>query len=244
MKGFDEATYGERIADVYDDWFGEITDTAACVEALQGWAGSGPVLELGVGTGRLAIPLANAGLQVTGVDASVAMLQRLAAKPGGGLVETIAGDMVDPQLDDRRFSLVFVAYNTLFNLTAPGAQQACFSNIATLLSDRGRFVVEAFVPDPDRIGPTDVVVPRSVAVDRVVLSVTLSGPDRQLLGQYIDITEAGIRLRPWHIRHAGPDELDAMANEAGLTLQSRAAGWRGEPFDDDSPAHVSVYVPG
>jgi SAM-dependent methyltransferase len=201
------------------------------------------VLELGVGTGRLAIPLARTGLQVTGVDSSAAMLERLKAKPGGTSVETLVGDMVDPPVGGRRFSLVFAAYNTLFNLTDPGAQEACFENVAGLLTGDGRFVVEAFVPDPDRVGPTDVVVPRRVAADRVVLSVTQSRPgDQTLLGQYIDITEDGIRLRPWHIRYAGPDQLDAMAGAAGLRLDTRSAGWQSERFDDDSPTHVSVYV--
>lgn len=244
MEGYDASTYGDRIADVYDDWYGEITDTTACVTSLRQLAGAGPVLELGVGTGRLAIPLAEGGLRVSGVDSSPAMLERLRAKPGGGAVEAVTGDMVDPPVGDRRFSLVFVAYNTLFNLTEPGAQQACFRNIAALLTDGGRFVVEAFVPIPDRVGPTDVVVPRTVSADRVVLSVTRSPAGEQtLLGQYIDISEAGIRLRPWHIRYSHPDQLDAMAEEAGLTLASRSAGWRDEAFDADSPAHVSVYVP-
>ncbi len=243
VEGYDEATYGDRIADVYDDWYGEITDTTACVERLRQLAGEGPVLELGVGTGRLAIPLAHTGLRVTGVDTSTAMLQQLAAKPGGSSVETIAGDMAAPPIGDRTFALVFVAYNTLFNLTAPGAQQVCFGEAARRLDRAGRFVVEAFVPDSDGVGPTDVIVPREVTADRVVLSVTRSRPDEQvLLGQYIDITETGIRLRPWHLRYAWPDELDAMANKAGMTLESRSAGWRDEPFDDESQTHVSVYV--
>jgi SAM-dependent methyltransferase len=242
VEGYDEATYGDRIADVYDDWYGDITDTAACVEALTRLARGGPVLELGVGTGRLAIPLASAGLRVTGVDSSAAMLERLAAKPGGEAVETVLGDMVDPAVGTRQFALVFAAYNTLFNLTGIGAQQRCLTSVAGLLGDHGRFVVEAFVPDPDRVGPTDVVVPRKVSADRVVLSVTRSRPDDQtLLGQYIDITEAGIRLRPWHIRYAAPDQLDAMAAAAGLVLESRSAGWRDQPFDDESATHISVY---
>ncbi len=158
-------------------------------------------------------------------------------------MEAVTGDMVDPPVGDRRFALVFVAYNTLFNLTGPGRPAGLLRQGGGAADRRGRFVVEAFVPDPDRVGPTDVVVPRQVTADRVVLSVTQSRPDDQtLLGQYIDITEAGIRLRPWHIRYAGPDELDAMASAAGLALEARSAGWNGEPFDDDSPTHVSVYA--
>lgn len=242
MDGFDDATYGERMADVYDDWYADITDTSACVTTLIRLAGPGPVLELGVGTGRLAIPLAESGLAVAGVDSSPAMLDRLRSKPGGQRVEALHGDMADPPVGDRRFRLVVVAYNTLFNLTEPGDQAACFVRSAEVLDDEGLLVVEAFVPDPDRIGRGGEVVARSVTADRVVLSVTLGRPAAQtLLGQYVDITEAGIRLRPWQIRYASPTELDAMAADAGLTLRDRWAGWRGEPFDDDSPTHVSVY---
>ena len=245
MEGYDSGTYGDRFADVYDDWYAGLTDTKACLEVLAGLAGDGPVLELGVGTGRLAVPLAATGLSVTGVDTSAAMLERMAAKPGGQDVEAVLGDMADPPLTGRRFALAVVAYNTLFNLVEPGAQQRCFHAVSALLADDGRMVIEAFVPAAERIGPTDVVIPRTLTADRVVLSVTRSLPDdQQVLGQYIDITEGGIRLRPWHIRYAHPHELDAMAADAGLALVDRWGGWHGEVFDDDSAVHVSVYGPG
>ncbi len=247
MDGYDSATYGDRFADVYDDWYGSITDTAACVDALARLAGDrGSVLELGVGTGRLAVPLAERGLDVTGVDASAAMLARLAAKPGGRGVTGVLGDMADPAaagavVADHRFDLVFVAYNTLFNLIGAGEQQRCLTNAAALLTDEGRLVVEAFVPDPTDVA-ADAVVPRRVTADRVVLSVSQSDPDHQeVLGQYVDITEAGIRLRPWHIRWTTPDQLDAMADAAGLRLAERWASWDQAPFHGDAPAHVSIY---
>lgn len=242
MDGYDAATYGDRFVDVYDDWYGSITDTGACVEALAALAGDhGPVLELGVGTGRLAIPLAMRGLDVTGVDASAAMLDRLAAKPGGEQVAALLGDMAAPVVGDRRFGLVFVAYNTLFNLIGDGEQQRCLANVAALLAADGCFVVEAFVPDP--ASPADdAVAPRRVTADRVVLSISRSDPERQeVLGQYVDITEAGIKLRPWHIRWATPAQLDEMAAGAGLRLAERWATWAGEPFHVGSGAHVSVY---
>jgi len=244
MDGYDNATYGERFADVYDEWYADLTDTDACVATLVRLAGGGRVLELGVGTGRLAVPLAGRGLDVTGIDTSPAMLARLGAKPGGDRVVTVVGDMTDPPVGQQRFALVIVAYNTFFNLTDPGAQQRCLHAVRGLLASGGRLVLEGFVPAEDRIGPTDVVVPRTVNADRVVLSVTRSRPDDQeLLGQYIDITEAGIRLRPWQIRYARPDQLDAMAAAAGLVLVDRWAGWRAEPFGPDSPGHISIYGP-
>lgn len=261
MEGYDAATYGDRFVDVYDDWYGSITDTEACVDALDAQAralaaargtAAGParILELGVGTGRLAIPLARRGHQVTGLDASAAMLAALVAKPGGDRVTAVLGDMTDPAAglagpaDDGTeagFELAFVAYNTLFNLVGDGDQGRCLAATAALLAPHGRLVVEAFVPDPDA-ATGDAVTPRRVTADRVVLSVSRNEPGTQeVLGQYVDITEAGIKLRPWHIRWATTDQLDALARSAGLTLDHRSADWNGAPFGPDAAAHVSTY---
>lgn len=244
VDGYDAATYGDRFVDVYDDWYGSVTDSDACIDALTTLAaGHGAVLELGVGTGRLAIPLVERGLDVTGIDASTAMLDRMAAKPGGDRVTALLGDMAEPPVDDRRFGLVFVAYNTLFNLVEPGDQQRCLANVAALLTEHGSLVVEAFVPDPASPA-NDAVTPRRVTADRVVLSVSRSDPGRQeVQGQYVDITEAGIKLRPWHIRWSTPSQLDEMAAGVGLRLAERWATWTGEPFHADAAAHISIYRP-
>jgi SAM-dependent methyltransferase len=242
MEGFEPHTYGDAFADVYDRWYGGISDVAATVRLLAGLAGDGPVLELGVGTGRLAIPLAATGLEVIGVDTSASMLARLADHDPGGSVGTVLGDMVD-DLPDRTFSLVFVAYNTLFSLTADGAQQACFDAVAARLGDDGRFVVEAFVPeDPPRRG--DDVSIRTMSADRVVLSLSRHDPEHSAAaGQFVELTEeGGVRLRPWSIRYATPDELDGMAERSGLVLDDRCEDVTGRPFDpDESPRHVSTY---
>lgn len=239
MDGYDSATYGDRFAEVYDDWYGAITDTAASVDTLAELADGRPVLELGVGTGRLAVPLAERGLQVTGVDTSRAMLDRLAAK--GGQVTAVVGDMTDPPLGDERFGLVVIAYNTLFNLVDPTDQARCLSNAAGRLHAQGILVIEAFVPQPEA-RPIDTVEPREVAADKVVLSVSRSRPESQeVLGQYIDITEGGIALRPWHIRWSTPAQIDQMASEAGLDLSDRWADWARTPFDDTSVSHISMY---
>ncbi|MGI8756378.1 MAG: class I SAM-dependent methyltransferase [Acidimicrobiales bacterium] len=242
MEGYDASTYGDRFAEVYDDWYSDLTDATACVDVVAGLADGGPVLELGVGTGRLAIPLAARGLVVVGLDASPAMLERMAAKPGGAEVEALVGDMAAPPLGDRRFAVVFVAYNTLFNLIDPADQARCLADAAARLRPGGSILVEAFVPEPERI--VEAVTPRTITADRVVLSISRTDPETQeALGQYVDITEAGIRLRPWHIRWSTPDQLDAMAAEAGLTLADRWADWRRSPFHADAPAHVSHYRP-
>ncbi len=245
MQGYDASTYGDAFADVYDDWYHAISDVDVTVVELLDLAGSGPVLELGVGTGRLAVPLAEAGLaqevRVVGIDASEAMLARLAWRDPGRLVDTILGDM-RYDLPDGPFALAFAAYNTLFNLTDEGAQARCFADVAQRLRPGGRFVIEAFVPDePPRRG--DSVSVRSITADRVVLSVSVDDPDHQsAAGQFVEITEAGgVRLRPWSIRYSTPAQLDEYARAAGLTLEHRWESFGRTPFDDDSARHVSVY---
>jgi SAM-dependent methyltransferase len=245
MQGYDASTYGDGFADVYDDWYRDISDVELTVVELLDLAGGGPILELGVGTGRLAVPLAEAGLAdgvaVIGIDASAAMLARLAWRDPGKLVTTIHGDM-RYDLPGGPFGLVFAAYNTLFNLTDEGAQARCFGDVAARLRPGGRFVIEAFVPDdPPRRG--DSVSVRSIAADRVVLSISVDDPDHQsAAGQFVELSETGgVRLRPWSIRYATPAQLDEYARAAGLTLEQRWESFGRSPFDDDSPRHVSVY---
>jgi SAM-dependent methyltransferase len=241
VEGYDDRTYGDAFADVYDDWYRGISDVDTTVADLLRLADDGPVLELGVGTGRLAIPLARRGAQVTGIDTSPAMLARLADSDPDGLVGTIEGDMVT-DLPAGPFGLVFVAYNTLFNLTDDGAQAACFAAVADRLAPGGRFLIEAFVPDdPPRDG--DDVAVRDLAADRVVLSITRhDAPAQTAMGQFVELTErGGVRLRPWSIRYATPPQLDDLAAAVGLVREHRWEAFGGHPFDDASPRHVSVY---
>jgi SAM-dependent methyltransferase len=246
VRGYDEQSYGDAFADVYDDWYRSVSDVDLTVVELLDLTDAGPVLELGVGTGRLAVPLAEAGLargvRVTGIDASQAMLDRLAWRDPGGLVEAVRGHMVD-DLPPGPFGLVFVAYNTLFSLTDDGAQQRCFATVAERLRPGARFVVEAFVPeDPPRGG--DTVNVRSLAADRVVLSVSVTDPDRQTAeGQFVELSESGgVRLRPWSVRYATTAQLDVMAAAAGLELEQRWEAFDRSPFHDESSRHVSVYI--
>ncbi|MGA9277511.1 class I SAM-dependent methyltransferase [Ilumatobacter sp.] len=242
MRGYDSASYGDGFADVYDEWYAEVTDVEGTVRTMVELAGSGGrILELGVGTGRLAAPMAAAGLQVVGVDSSAAMLTHIASKPGGERVTTILGDMVE-DLPDGPFDACLVAYNTLFNLLDADAQRRCFHAVAARLRPGGRFVVEAIVPDPSAPAGGDVSV-RSLAADRVVLSVSDHRPDDQRTsGQFVELTESGgVRLRPWAIRWAPPEELDAMALDAGLELVGRCADMAGTAYDSDADRHVSIY---
>jgi SAM-dependent methyltransferase len=249
VEGYEANTYGDRFAEVYDDWYGDVTDAAACTERLARLVeevGGGPVLELGIGSGRLALPLAARGLEVHGIDASAAMLAALTAKPGGAELTVTLGDMAALDLGGTGpFSVVFVAFNTFFNLGTIDEQRRCLQRVAEVLTPTGCFVLEAFVPPEggaDGIDGDGAVTPRHITADDVVLTVSRHDPGRQTItGQHVHITEGGIRLRPWHLRYAAPAELDRLAADAGLTLHWRAAGWRDEPFDSTSNVHVSAY---
>ena len=250
MDGYDASTYGDRFADVYDDWYGDVTDATACatkVAALVTQAGGGPVLELGIGSGRLALPLVERGLEVHGVDASPAMVERLRAKPGGDRVHVTVGDMADLDLvDPPPFAVVIVAFNTFFNLATEEAQRRCLRRVASLLAPDGWFVLEAFVPEVvEGSGIDGALTPRHISADEVVLSVSQRDRAAQTItGQHVHVTEAGIRLRPWHLRYASPAQLDDLAADAGLRLTWRFAGWEDEPFTDESGVQVSAYQRG
>jgi SAM-dependent methyltransferase len=237
---WDAAEYGETWAEVYDRLHADRPDTATAVDTLAALAGGGPILELGVGTGRLALPLAARGLHVVGIDASVAMLDRLTAKPGADRVTTVRGDFSSFDLG-RRFRLVLVAFNTLFNLPSQGAQVDCFSSAARHLEPGGAFVVEAFVPDPRRHGDDTVRAPH-VVDGTAVLVVTRHDPlTQQLLSARVLIEDGTIRMLPVKIRYAWPSELDLMAKMAGLEVSERWGAWDRRPFTAESTGHVTVY---
>jgi SAM-dependent methyltransferase len=238
----DPATYGDAIADVYDDWYADVSDVEGTVARVRELAGGGAVLELGIGTGRLALPLAAAGVEVHGVDASTAMVERLRAKPGGPAVPVVVGDFSEqlPEVPGG-FAVVLVAFNTLFNLTAPGAVERCLRLVASRLRPGGAFVVEAFVPADDAVASgVDV---RRVDEDQIVLSVFRRGADPATVhGSLVSISESGgVRLRPWAVRPIAPDALDALADAAGLAREARHGGWRDEPFDAGAERHVTIY---
>jgi SAM-dependent methyltransferase len=250
----DPSRYGEAFADVYDEWYSESFDTEGAVDALAALAGAGPVLELGVGTGRLALPLAARGLTVVGLDASAGMVERLAAKPGAGGVLTVLADMADPgealgraaspAIPVAGYRLLFCAYNTFLNLDSEEAQRRCLRGCRSLLADDGTLVVEAYVPAPPEGVPRTSLDVARVSTDAVVLTATEHDAAAQIVtGQHIELRDGSVRLRPWRIRYLTPDQLDAMAEAAGLALVERWGDWRRTPFDDDCDTHVSLYRP-
>jgi SAM-dependent methyltransferase len=231
--------YGDSFADVYDDWYGAVSDVAATVAGLVRLGGAGPLLELGVGTGRIARALAAAEVPVVGVDASAAMLARL---PRAERILVVQADMAAlPLRPACGFRGAFAAFNTLFNLTTEAAQRACLAAVAAVLAPGGWLAVEAFVPG-DPSGPPGALEVSRVEADRVVLLASRTDRASQVVtGQHVDITEGGIRLRPWRIRYASPDQLDEMAASARLVLAERWGDWTGVSFDPAGPAHVSIY---
>jgi SAM-dependent methyltransferase len=250
MEGYGPESYGDGIADVYDEWYADLAGTDECIAALLALTqrfGATRVLELGIGSGRLALPLAAEELEVWGIDASHAMVERLRGKPDGAGIRVAVGDMAELDLSalpggsQARFGLVYVAINTFFNLTTAAAQQRCLQRVREVLEPGGVFVLEAFVPDLDR--PTNVVEARTVELDHVILAATRHDPVEQIVRcQYIEIRESGIRMHPLVVRYAPPAELDAMAALAGLRLIERWSDWRGSPFTDEAILHVSVYA--
>ena len=199
-------------------------------------------LELGVGTGRLAIPLAARGVDVTGIDDSEPMLDRLRHKHGGDKVTLVAGDFTDVgELVEGRFDVVFVAFNTLFELHDQESQVQCVDGVAQHLAPGGVFVVEAIAPDLTRLEQTLTTL--AVNERQAVLQATRHDPEtQQVHGADVTIaTDGSVRAVAWSIRYVSVPELDLMARLAGLRLRHRWGGWHGEPFTATSAVHVSVY---
>ena len=235
---FDERTYGERIAGVYDEFYAAYDE--AQIDLLHELAGDGPALELGIGTGRIALPLRGRGVEVAGIDASPEMIARLRAKPGGDEIEVIEGSFARFELG-RRFRLVFVVFNTLFALMTHEDQVSCFQSVADHLADGGRFLVEAFVPDLARFVAHQALRAIQVTEEQVQLDASRHDPvTQQITSQHVLLTEEGVRLYPVKIRYAFPSELDLMARLAGLARLHRWSSWDKQEFTAGSGMHISV----
>jgi SAM-dependent methyltransferase len=233
-------SFGEETAAIYDDT--PRGDESAAVAFLEQRAGGGPALELAVGTGRIAIPLAARGLVVDGIDLSPPMVARLRAKPGGDRIAVTMGDFADVPVAGR-YTLVFVVFNTLFNLLTQDEQVRCFENASAHLTDDGSFVVEGAVPsDLYRLRNNQYVDLEAIEVGNIRLDVARHDPVKQLLEEtHVNISSTGIQLNPIVTRYAWPAELDLMARIAGLHLKERWGGWNQEPFTCTSSNCVSVY---
>jgi SAM-dependent methyltransferase len=238
------STYGDRIADVYDARYVEpfAEDTDQAVAFLKEVAAGRPVLELGVGTGRVAVPLSEGGLEVHGIDTSEAMLDKMRAKRGGDRVRTTVGSFADFSLPTK-FGVIYVVFNTFFGLLTQEEQVSCFEAVARHLREDGLFVMQAFVPDVTRFDVHNQRVSvESVGVDEVTLETSTHDPFAQRTDSaYVVISEGRAQTYPVRIRYAYPSELDLMARLAGLTLRERWADWDRQAYPSRTWTHVSVW---
>ena len=236
------ASFGPDAARIYDD-LSQRGDESDAVAFLAQLAGDGPALELAVGTGRIALPLAARGVPVDGVDFSPDMVDQLRAKPGGDQISVTIGDFAEVPVTGT-YDLVYLVFNTLFNLLTQDDQVRCFENVAAHLTDDGSFVVEAFVPAfLIRLRDDQYVDAEAIGVDEVRLDVARHDPIEQRLDEsHVSVSRDGVRLSPISSRYAWPSELDLMARIAGLRLEDRWGGWNREPFESASTRHISVYL--
>jgi SAM-dependent methyltransferase len=240
VEGYTQATYGEEWAAEYDEIHGEL-DPSAAVETIAELAAGGPVLELAIGTGRIALPLKERGVDIHGLDISEPMVGRLREKPGGAEIPVTIGDMADADYGGR-FPLIFVAFNTIFGLPTQDDQVRLFENVARHLVDDGVFLVEAFVPDLSRYEREQNVSVMKVEKDSVQLDFNRLDPVAQVIDvQIATFGRQETALRPIRLRYAYPSELDLMARLAGLRLRERWGSWDRSAFDRRSREHVSVY---
>jgi len=238
---YSPSTYGDRIAAVYDHWHSVPEDAEEAAEFLAGLAESGPALELGIGTGRVALPLSSRGVEVHGIDASEAMVAKLRAKPGGREIPVTIRDFAGVD-DEGQYRLIFVVFNTFFALLTQEDQVRCFANVAAHLDKTGVFVIQAFMPDLTLFDRGSRVAATEVGVDRAVLDVGRIDPTSQeIVTQHLVIESGQVSSYPVRLRYAWPSELDLMARLAGLRLRERWSGWNRGPFGPSSGQHISVY---
>lgn len=242
VADYDASTYGERIADAYDELVPAhvAATTEASVDFLASVAKRPRALELGIGTGRIAIPLSERGFEVSGIDASPAMVKRMRAKKGGAAIRVEIGDFADVRIRGS-FPLIYVAFNTFFALLTQDAQVRCFERVARRLTSDGVFVISAFVPDLARFDRGQRVGATHIDPDMVALEATQHDPVAQTLtSAHVVIRGGAVQLYPVKLRYAAPPELDLMARLSGMRLRERFGGWRREPFGPSSASHVSV----
>jgi SAM-dependent methyltransferase len=234
--------FPERVAASYDDPADGRFDPAAVettAGVLAGLAGRGRALELGIGTGRIALPLARRGVEVHGVDLSRAMVARLRAKPGGDAIPVTIGDFATTRVDGT-FSLVYLVFNTIENLVTQDAQVACFGNAAAHLEPGGCFVVEVGVPQLRRLPPGQTVLPWQVTPTRWAYDV-YDPATQAMSSNYVTVEDGRGEYHSIPFRYVWPAELDLMAQLAGMRLRDRWEGWTGQPFTSESGQHVSVW---
>jgi SAM-dependent methyltransferase len=238
----EDGYFGERIAESYDESSGEMFErdvVQPAVDLLADLAGSGRALELGIGTGRIALPLAQRGVPVHGIDMSRAMVARLRAKPGSHPIGVTIGDFATTRVDGT-FSVAYLVFNTIMNLTTQETQVACFRNVAAHLEPGGCFVIEVAIPDLRILPPGQTAVPFHVSPTKWAFDA-YDVATQAMSSNYIEVVDGRGEYTSIPFRYVWPAELDLMAQLAGLRLRERWAGWKREPFTSESRQHVSIW---
>jgi SAM-dependent methyltransferase len=237
-----ENHFGERVAERYDESEAEMFEPAALdpvVDFLADLAGDGRVLELGIGTGRVALPLARRGVRMYGIDLSEAMVSRLRSKPGSEQIDVTIGDFASTRVEGT-FSLAYLVFNTIMNLTTQDEQVACFRNVAAHLGPDGCFVIEVTLPDLQRLAPGETIRPFAVTPTRLGFD-EYDVVSQGLISHHYTVTDDELEVHSLPFRYVWPAELDLMARLAGLRPRERWSGWNREPFTAESGQHVSVW---
>ena len=239
MRDYDPAKSFDHESARFHDVRGDEVEAVAFLAAR---AQRRRTLELAIGTGRIAIPLHEMGIPIEGIDIAPAMLERMHAKPGGGDIPAVLGDIADVDVAGS-FGFVFVLWNTFFNLTSQTDQRRCFENVAARLDADGLFLIEAYTPDAFfRLDGHQELKTEAVENASVRIGALRHDPARQLIEQnHVTLSPDGMRFAPVVQRYCWPSELDLMAELADLRLVERFGSFREEPFDRDSTMHVSVY---
>ncbi|WP_219621491.1 class I SAM-dependent methyltransferase [Streptomyces sp. CB02959] len=238
----EDGYFGKSVAATYDESSAEMFAADAvdpAVEVLTRLADRGRALELGIGTGRIALPLAGRGVPVHGIDMSRAMVARMRAKPGGDGIGVTIGDFATTRVDGT-FSVAYLVFNTIMNLTSQQAQVACFRNVAAHLEPGGCFVIEVMVPELRKLPPGQNAVPFHVSPTRWAFDV-YDVATQAMSSNYVDVVDGHGTYESIPFRYVWPAELDLMAQLAGLRLRERWDGWAGAPFTSESHRHVSVW---
>jgi SAM-dependent methyltransferase len=240
-----EGFFGERVAATYDEpgtgmFAPEVVDPT--VDRLVELAAGGAALEFGIGTGRIAVPLAARGVRVAGIDSSEPMVARLRSKPGADAIEVTLGDFSTTRVPGE-FALVYLVFNTIFNLVTQDAQVACFQNAAAHLAPGGRFVVETMVPDLQNLPVGQTIIPFRAEPDGISFD-EYDVVTQRFSSQHYLFRDGRVDAFPFEFRYAWPAELDLMARIAGMSLEHRWDGWRRQPFTRLSRSHVSVWRTG
>ncbi len=237
-----EDHFGERVAERYDESAADMFESAVVdpvVDFLAGLAGQGAALELGIGTGRIAIPLARRGIRVHGIDLSEAMVAKLQAKLGAEQIGVTIGDFATTTVDGR-FSVAYLVFNTIMNLTTQDGQVACFKNVAAHLEPGGCFVIEVMVPALQRLPPGETVRALTVSATRLGFD-EYDIASQGLISHHYSVVDGNLEVVSMPFRFVWPAELDLMARLAGMRLRERWSSWKREPFTSDSTKHVSVW---